>query len=82
MAWGDFPESDKEPESLFMPRGVIMKRDLKGVKMADQDKVTEHVAHAWYKGKDALHPYKGETEPAARRIRHRRQIHLVQGAPL
>jgi [NiFe] hydrogenase large subunit len=63
LAWGDFPESAKEPESLFMPRGVIMKRDLKGIKMADQAKVTEHVANAWYKGKDALHPSKGVTDP-------------------
>ncbi len=63
LAWGEFPESAKEPESLFMPRGVIMKRDLKGIKMADQAKVTEHVANAWYKGKDALHPFKGVTDP-------------------
>ena len=41
MAWGDFPTSDKEPDSLFMPRGVIMKRDLAGVAMAQQEKVTE-----------------------------------------
>jgi [NiFe] hydrogenase large subunit len=34
-AWGELPESDNEPESLFMPRGVIMNRDLKGVKMAE-----------------------------------------------
>src|SRR5210317_1480469 len=40
LAWGEFPESDKEPESLFMPRGVIMKRNLGGVKMADQANVT------------------------------------------
>ena len=38
LAWGDFPQTDKEPESLFMPRGVIMKRDLGGMKMAEQDK--------------------------------------------
>jgi [NiFe] hydrogenase large subunit len=63
LAWGDFPESAKEPESLFMPRGIIMKRDLKGVKMAEQGKVTEHVARAWYKGKDALHPSRGVTDP-------------------
>jgi [NiFe] hydrogenase large subunit len=63
LAWGEFPESAKEPESLFMPRGVIMQRDLKGIKMAEQAKVTEHVANAWYKGEDALHPSKGVTEP-------------------
>ena len=28
LAWGEFPESDKEPDSLYMPRGVIMKRNL------------------------------------------------------
>ena len=48
LAWGDLPQGDKEPDDLFMPRGVIMKRDLKGIKMADQAKVTEHVAHSWY----------------------------------
>jgi len=63
LAWGDLPLSDKEPESLFMPRGVIMNRDLAGVKMAEQEKVTEHVAHSWYKGDGAKHPYEGETDP-------------------
>lgn len=63
LAWGDLPLSDKEPDSLFMPRGVIMKRDLKGVKMADQHKVTEHVAHSWYEDGSPKHPWKGETKP-------------------
>ncbi len=63
LCWGDLPESDKEPESLFMPRGVMMKRDLKGVKMSDQEKVTEHVKHGWYEDGDAKHPSKGETKP-------------------
>ena len=35
-AWGEFPQSDDEPASLFMPRGVILNRNLKGVKMAEQ----------------------------------------------
>ncbi len=63
LAWGEFPEGDNEPESLFMPRGVILNRNLNGVKMAEQDKVTEHVAHSWYKGKAAKHPFEGETNP-------------------
>ena len=62
-AWGEFPQSDNEPESLFMPRGVILNRNLQGVKMAEQKKVTEHVAHSWYKGKEDRHPYQGETDP-------------------
>jgi [NiFe] hydrogenase large subunit len=36
LAWGDFPETEKEPDSLYMPRGVIMNRDLGNVKMANQ----------------------------------------------
>jgi len=63
LAWGEFPESDKEPESLFMPRGVIMKRNLGGVKMADQANVTEDVTRAWYEKGAAKHPYEGETKP-------------------
>ncbi|OQX26015.1 MAG: hydrogenase 2 large subunit [Desulfobacteraceae bacterium IS3] len=63
LCWGDMPESDKEPESLFMPRGVIMKRNLKDVKMAEQEKVTEHIARAWYEAGEAKHPFKGETKP-------------------
>jgi len=63
LAWGDLPQSANEPESLFMPSGVIFNRDLKGVQMADQDKVTEHVAHSWYNGSTEHHPYKGETDP-------------------
>ena len=63
LAWGEFPESDKEPESLFMPRGVIMKRNIGGVTMAHQDKVTEDVTRAWYEKGEAKHPYDGETKP-------------------
>ena len=63
LAWGDFPESEAEPDSLFMPRGIVMKRDLAGVKMADQQKVTEHVARSWYEGDKDRHPFEGETNP-------------------
>ncbi len=63
LAWGDFPASDKEPESLFMPRGVIFKRNLEKPVMADPGKVTEHVARSWYEGAQARHPYQGETKP-------------------
>ena len=63
LAWGEFPETAQEPDSLLMPRGVIFNRDLAGVKMADQDKVTEDVTRGWYEKGKALHPYKGETKP-------------------
>ena len=63
LAWGEFPQSDKEPESLYMPRGVVFKRDLANVKMADQQKVTEDVTRAWYEKGEARHPFEGETRP-------------------
>lgn len=63
LAWGDLPLGDKEPDSLFLPRGVIMRRNLAGMKMAEQEKVTEHVARAWYEDGGPKHPYKGETKP-------------------
>jgi len=63
LAWGEFPQSEEEPASLFMPRGVIMKRSLDGVKEAQQEKVTEDVARSWYEKGDPKHPFKGETKP-------------------
>jgi [NiFe] hydrogenase large subunit len=63
LAWGEFPETDQEPESLYMPRGVIMKRNIGGVKMANQAQVSEDVTRGWYEDGPARHPYKGETKP-------------------
>ena len=63
LAWGEFPETDKEPDSLFMPRGVIMKRNIGGVQMADQARVSEDVTRGWYQDGPARHPYEGETKP-------------------
>ena len=63
LAWGEFPQDEDEVASLLMPRGVIMNRDLAGVKMAQQARVTEDVSRAWYEPGDALHPYQGETKP-------------------
>jgi [NiFe] hydrogenase large subunit len=63
LAWGEFPESDKEPDSLYMPRGVIMKRNLGGVKMANQESVSEDVTRGWYEDGATRHPYQGETKP-------------------
>ena len=46
-----------------MPRGVVMKRDLAGVKMANQARVSEDVTRGWYADGPAKHPYEGETKP-------------------
>ena len=63
LAYGDFPQTDVEPDSLYMPRGIIRKRDLANIDMADQEKVTEEVTRGWYEDGPALHPYEGETKP-------------------
>jgi [NiFe] hydrogenase large subunit len=71
LAWGEFPETDQEPDSLYMPRGVIMKRNIGGVKMADQAQVSEDVTRGWYEDGPARHPYKGETKPLKENPKYR-----------
>lgn len=63
LTWGEFPGNEKEPESLYLPRGIIKNRNLADVQMARQEAVTEHVHRSWYEGSSALHPYAGETKP-------------------
>ena len=77
LTFGDFPlttpgadDSLIDPDKLFIPRGVILNRDLSIVHPLDLDdpeQIHELVSHSWYDygaGKDApLHPYDGETNP-------------------
>ncbi len=63
LAYGEFPETSAEPDSLYMPRGLVVNRNVGGVRPVDQTQVTEDVTHAWYEKGDAKHPYKGETKP-------------------
>lgn len=63
MAWGEFPQGGKEPDSLFMPRGVIKNKQLGQMGMAKQSRVTEHVARSWYEKGSPKHPFQGETKP-------------------
>ncbi len=65
LAYGDFPQTEKEPESLYLPRGVVMKRNLAGVGMVDPAKITEDVTRSWYENGSPKHPYEGETKPLA-----------------
>jgi [NiFe] hydrogenase large subunit/hydrogenase large subunit len=68
LVYGEYPEDDSAKPALFLPGGVIRGRDLSKVERFDQSKVTEYVAHSWYQyGQGdgaALHPSKGETQPA------------------
>lgn len=63
LAYGGFWLDDDGKRMLF-PRGVVKGGDLSRVIPLDEQKITEEVAHSWYAGSDALHPYEGKTEPA------------------
>ncbi len=68
LSVGEFPEgSINDPKSLYLPRGIILNRDLSKIVEYDQNKVKEYVTSAWYEysgGEDVgLHPYEGETTP-------------------
>ena len=70
LAVPDLP-LDTKGESFDLPGGTIMGGDFKTFKAIDsfndeyfRDNVSESVAHAYYEGDKALHPYEGETVPA------------------
>jgi hydrogenase large subunit len=68
MAYGGYPlVGINDTNSLFLPRGIILDRDLSQVHPFSPDEVTEYVTHSWYTypGGDgvALHPYDGVTAP-------------------
>jgi len=62
LSYGDFPDASGK---FFMPRGVIMGKDISRLLEMDEKKIAEYVTHSWYnysKGDDkGLHPYDGET---------------------
>lgn len=67
LSYGEFPQTPNNTESLFLPRGVILNKDLSKVLPMDHQKVSEYVTHSWYDygGGDGrgLHPWDGETSP-------------------
>ena len=62
MSYGDFPDASGKN---FMPRGIIMGKDISKLLEMDEKKIAEYVTHSWYdytQGDDkGLHPYDGET---------------------
>lgn len=64
MSFGEFPQGPNEPDDLFLPRGIVMGRNLSKVYPVQMEQIFEHVAHSWYEGTDARHPYSGQTAPA------------------
>jgi len=70
MVYGDLPQNGISDVSQFrFPRGVVLNKNLADVQQvdpADMEQIREEVAHSWYdypQGKDALHPWEGDTTP-------------------
>ncbi|MGA7852258.1 MAG: nickel-dependent hydrogenase large subunit [Candidatus Acidiferrales bacterium] len=68
MCYGGYPQgSIKDSADFFLPRGIVLDRDLSTVHPVDPANITEYVTHSWYtySGGDqvAKHPYAGETNP-------------------
>ena len=68
LSGGEFPATDiRDVDSLYLPRGVILNKDLSKVLPYDQAGVAEYIHSSWYEySKDneaGLHPYEGETKP-------------------
>ena len=68
LACGEFPEGNiDEPDKFYLPRGIILDRDLGTVHPYDPAKVAEYITSSWYEYSQgdtaALHPYEGETTP-------------------
>jgi [NiFe] hydrogenase large subunit/hydrogenase large subunit len=62
LSYGDFPDASGK---FFMPRGIIMGKDISRLLEMDEKKIAEYVAHSWYNysvgDSKGLHPYDGET---------------------
>jgi Ni,Fe-hydrogenase I large subunit len=68
MCYGAYPQgSIHDPAAFFLPRGIVLDRDLSKVHPVDPENITEYVAHSWYEYSEgnqvARHPYEGETNP-------------------
>jgi [NiFe] hydrogenase large subunit/hydrogenase large subunit len=67
LVYGEYPEDDGSTPKLYLPSGVIWKRDLSKVHDFEPAKISEHIKHSWYEydsGDDqGLHPFDGQTQP-------------------
>ncbi|MDE7242228.1 nickel-dependent hydrogenase large subunit [Desulfovibrio sp.] len=65
MAFGEFPDPgcERDLAKRWLRPGVILDRKIGKVRDMDPNKIAEGVAHSWYEGDKARHPYEGETVP-------------------
>ena len=67
LSYGEFPnDNESNTSNMWLPRGMILNKDLSKVHPVDESKVSEYISHSWYNysgGDDkAKHPYDGETD--------------------
>ncbi len=66
LSYGEFPnDGDSNTANLWLPRGIVMGKNLGKVYPVDQTKIAEYVTHSWYEYKEgdskSKHPWEGET---------------------
>ncbi len=67
MSYGEFPEGDiTDLDKLYLPRGIILNKDLSKVHPFDPEKIQEFINSSWYEysvgDANGLHPFEGETK--------------------
>src|SRR5512143_3912954 len=67
MSYGEFPEGDiTDLDKLYLPRGIILNKDLNKVHPFDPEKIQEFINSSWYEysvgDANGLHPFEGETK--------------------
>jgi Ni,Fe-hydrogenase I large subunit len=66
LSYGEFPnDTASNSDNNWLPRGIILNKDLSKVHPVDHNKISEYVTHSWYEysggDKRAKHPWDGET---------------------
>ena len=66
LSYGEFPnDTASNSNNNWLPRGIILNKDLSKVHPVDHNKINEYVTHSWYEYADgdkrAKHPWDGET---------------------
>ncbi len=66
LSYGEFPnDTVSNSNNNWLPRGIILNKDLSKVHPVDHNKINEYVTHSWYEyadgDKKAKHPWDGET---------------------
>ena len=62
IAWGVFDDSTFELNNRYLPAGVLTGDNLE-LTDVDTNRITEAVAHSYYKPSDPVHPLNGITDP-------------------